>query len=165
MPMGKANQEGQRLMTTSRRRIVDILVQSPDGDPIAVVEVRNIKDLTHDEATEIRRDLADYGIALQSPFFLLLSQDVGFLWKDSRYESLDAPPTFVFPMRNVVARLSDRKPGERLYSEEFEILTLRWLNRLVLGIQRDGEEPEKTLALSGFTEAIKGADVLLEAEL
>jgi hypothetical protein len=151
-------------MTTSRR-IVDILIQSLEGDTIAVVEVKNLRDLSRDEAIQIRRSLADYGVPVQVPFFMLLSQDIGFLWKDSKYENLDAPPMYTFPMHNVVARYSDRKPGERLYEPEFEILALRWLNHLTINTQNSGEEPEKTLALSGFDEAIKDADVLLEAEV
>ncbi|MGH2496945.1 MAG: hypothetical protein ACRDIV_19755 [Ktedonobacteraceae bacterium] len=150
-------------MTTSRR-IVDILIQSPDGDTIAVVEVKNLRNLSPDEATQIRRNLADFGVPVHVPFFMLLSQDVGFLWKDSKYENLDAPPMYTFPMENVVARYSDRKPGERLYEAEFEILALRWLNQLTIKSHNSDEEPEKTLALSGFDEAIKGAYALFEAE-
>jgi len=52
-----------------------------------------------------------------------------------------------------------------LYEAEFEILALRWLNHLTVKSQNSGEEPEKTLALSGFDAAIKEADVLLEAEV
>jgi len=151
-------------MTTSRR-IVDILIQGPDGETIAVVEVKNLRNLSRDEATQIRRNLADYGVPIQVPFFMLLSQDIGFLWKDSKYENLDAPPMYTFPMGNVVARYSDRKAGERFYEAEFEILALRWLNHLTIGSQNSGEEPEKTLALSGFDEAIKGAYALFEAEV
>ncbi len=55
-------------MTTSRR-IVDILIQGPDGDTIAVVEVKNLRNLSRDEATQIRRNLADYGVPIQVPFF------------------------------------------------------------------------------------------------
>ena len=92
-------------MTTSRRT-ADILIQSPEGNPIAVVEVKNIPNLTRDEAVQLRRNLADYGVPFQTPFFLLLSQDIGFLWKDSKYENLDSQPTYEFPMDRVVARYS-----------------------------------------------------------
>lgn len=98
-------------------------------------------------------------------FSLLLSQDVGFLWKSSGRDSRDSLPILTFPMENVVARFSNRKAGERLYKAEFEILTLRWLSSLTLNTQNIKEEPESTLTPTGFIEAIKGADVLLEAEL
>jgi len=57
-------------MTTSRRT-ADILIQSPKGNPVAVVEVKNIPNLTRDEAIQLRRNLADYGVPIQMPFFLL----------------------------------------------------------------------------------------------
>lgn len=151
-------------MTTSRR-IVDILIQSPDGDMIAVVEVKNLRDLTRDEAIQLRQSLVRYGLPAEVPFFMLLSQDIGFLWKDSTYENLDVAPAYTFPMQNVVARFSNRKPGERLYEEEFEILALRWLNFLTIKEYSRGEEPEKTLELSGFIGAIEGAYPLFEAEV
>lgn len=151
-------------MTTSRR-IVDILIQSPDGDMIAIVEVKNLRDLTSDEATQLRQSLVRYGLPAEVPFFMLLSQDIGFLWKDSTYENLDAPPMYTFPMQNVVARFSNRKPGERLYEAEFEILALRWLNHLTIKEYNSSEEPEKTLEVSGFIEAIEGEYPLFEEEI
>ena len=158
------NREGRGPMTTSRRT-ADILIQSPEGNPIAVVEVKNIPNLTRNEAIQLRRNLADYGVPFQMPFFLLLSQDIGFLWKDSKYENLDSQPTYEFPMDRVVARYSSREPGERMYEAEFVFLVLRWLNNLATKQQNIGEEPEKSLAILGFIEAVRGADVLLEAEL
>lgn len=151
-------------MTTSRR-IVDILIQSSDGDMIAIVEVKNLRDLTSNEATQLRQSLVRYGLPAEVPFFMLLSQDIGFLWKDSTYENLDAPPMYTFPMQNVVARFSSRKPGERLYEAEFEILALRWLNHLTIKEYNSSEEPEKTLEVSGFIEAIEGAYPLFEEEI
>lgn len=151
-------------MATTRPR-PDILVRNPEGDPIAIVEVKNLKDLSRDEAMELRHNLIDYGIPSHVPYFLLLSQEVGFLWKGPRYESPDAPPSYEFPMDKVVARYSKREPGRRLYEAELEILVLQWLTNLSTKPQTNTEEPEKILALSGFNEAIKGASVLIEEEL
>ncbi len=72
---------------------------------------------------------------------------------------------YEFPMDKVVARYSDRKPGQRLYEAELEVLVLRWLTNLATKPQKNIEEPERTLALSGFIESIKDASVLIEAEL
>ena len=52
-----------------------------------------------------------------------------------------------------------------MYEAEFVFLVLRWLNNLATKQQNIGEEPEKSLAILGFIEAVRGADVLLEAEL
>ncbi len=150
-------------MTTTSRN-ADILIKDAKGDTIAVVEVKNIQNLSRDEAMQLRHNLVDFGVPFQAPFYLLLSQDTGFLWKDSSYENLDVPPMYEFPMDDVVARYSHGKAGERLYGAVFEILALRWLNNLTSQPSAISKEPEKTLALSGFINAIQGADVRLEAE-
>ena len=150
-------------MTTTSRK-ADILIRDANGQTLAVVEVKNIQNLSRDEAMQLRRNLADFGIPFQAPFYLLLSQDVGFMWKNSSYENLDVPPMYEFPMEDVVARYSRGNVGERLYGAVFEILALRWLINLASQPQSTAKEPEKTLAQSGFLYAIQGADVLLEAE-
>ncbi len=153
-------------MTISRPRPrPDILVRGPEGYPIAVVEVKNLKDLSRDEAIELRHNLIEYGIPSHVPYFLLISQDVGFLWQGPKQENLNVPPDYEFPMDRVVTRYSTRKPGQRLYEPELEMLVLRWLTNLATKPQKNTEEPEKTLALSGFNESIKGATVLIEKEL
>ena len=152
-------------MTISRSRPrPDILIRDDQGYPVAVVEVKNMQDLTRDEATELRRNLIDYGIPSRVPYFLLLSQDVGFLWKESKPENLDAPPDYEFPMNNVMSRYWKGNPNKRLLGLAFELLVLQWLTDITENPEKNTEEPEKTLALAGFNEAIKGATVLLEEE-
>jgi hypothetical protein len=143
----------------------DILVRSPEGYPIAVVEVKNQQNLSRDVAMKLRRNMVAHGLLPQVPFFLLASQDVGFLWKEPKYVSYDIPPTYEFPMDKVVARYLKREPGERLYGAELELVLLQWLIDLTQGAHKNVEEPEKTLALSGFSESIKGATVLAEEEI
>ena len=150
-------------MTTTSRN-ADILIRDANGKTLAVVEVKNMQNLSRDEAMQLRRNLTDFGVPFQAPFYLLLSQDVGFLWKDSSYENLDMLPMYEFPMEDVVARYSHGKAGERLYGAVFEILALRWLINLASQSQTANQEPEKTLAQSGFLNAVQGADVLLEVE-
>lgn len=151
------------MATTSRRP--DILIQTAEGETVAIVEVKNIANLTREEAIQLRRNLARYGVPFQAPFFLLLSQDVGFMWKDSKVENLDSAPDYEFPMAGVVARYSHRRPGERLYEEEFELLVFQWLNSLAVRPRENVEEPEKTLMLARFIEAVRNASILLEAEV
>lgn len=152
-------------MMTTTRRTVDILIQSSEGTYIAIVEVKNIKNLSPGEAVELRQNLIAYGLPYHVPFFFILSQDRGFLWKNSHDNQVVAAPSYDFPMENVVARYSNSVAGERLYGEVFEIIVFQWLTDLSLNPGLNTEEPEKTLALSGFNEAIKGATILLEASI
>src|SRR5438309_1623509 len=115
-------------MTTSRSRPKpDILIRDDQGYPVAVVEVNNRQNLSREVATELRHNLIDYGIPSRVPYFLILSQDVGFLWKESKLENLDAPPDYEFPMNSVMIRYWKRNPEERLLGLAFELLVLQWL--------------------------------------
>lgn len=138
----------------------DILILSPEDLPIAVVEVKNRQDLTREVATALRRNIIIHSLLPQTPYFLLVSQDIGFLWKAAT--SPDAPPEYEFPMDKVVARYLKREPGERLYGIELEFLVLQWLTDLASGALKTSEEPEKTLALAGFNDSIREATVTIE---
>ncbi len=118
----------------------DLLIKSSDGRPIAIVEVKSRQNLSRDVATEIRR-------------------------KGSKQDSPDAPPMYEFPMDKVVTRYSNREPGQRLYEAELELLVLQWLTNLSTKPQEATEEPEKTLARSGFNDSIRRAMVLIEEGL
>ena len=143
----------------------DLLIKSSDGSPIAIVEVKSRQNLSRDVATEIRRNMLSGGLPAQIPYFLLLSQDVGYLWKGSKQDSPDAPPMYEFPMDKVVTRYSNREPSQRLYEAELELLVLQWLTNLSTKPQEATEEPEKTLARSGFNDSIRRAMVLIEEGL
>jgi len=152
-------------MTISRSRPQpDILIRDDQGYPVAVVEVKNRQNLSPGLATELRHNMIMHGFPFQVPYFLLLSQDVGFLWKGAKQQIPDAAPDYTFPMDKVIGRYLKRDPNERLYGAELELLALQWLTDLTSKPQKITEEPEKTLALAGFNESIKGATVLLEEE-
>lgn len=139
----------------SLRVVADLAVQSSSGDRIAPVEVKNQQNLTVEAATE-RRDnlLADNPLGLHPRFFLLLSQDAGYLW------DLDAPapgPVAVFPMSKIVRRyLPSFADGQRLVERQLNLAVIPWLWDLVDGAVEVAEEPESTLADTDFLRATKG---------
>lgn len=141
---------------------LDLVITNPNGELIAIIEIRNMSNLSREEATEIRQVLLEYGLPNQAPYFLLLSQDIGFLWKKTSSDTSDTPPTYEFPMNNIIERYLKRKTERRLYGSELELLVLQWLLNLSTRSQQESEEPEKTLANSGFSKDIQGASVLLE---
>jgi hypothetical protein len=65
-------------------------------------------------------------------------------------------------MDNVVSRYVKRKPGERLHGHVLDLIMFQWLFDLTMGTQKSLEEPERTLALAGFNESIKGAKIITE---
>ena len=146
-------------MTTILRP--DILVQSPAGAPLAIVEIQNIRELTQEVASEIYHTRMGYGYGLQVPYFFLLTQDHGYLWA-TQAPLADLP--YEFPLRNVVARyLPNLRPGERLRGPELSLIMEQWLNDLALGWQTAEEEPELILARLGFLAAIDHATLRVES--
>lgn len=138
----------------------DLVIQNANGSPIAVVEVKNQLDFSRDVATEMHRNMMERGLPGSIPYFLLLSQDKGYLWKNPDDGIQDVPPTYEFPMDKVISRYGGKDAERRLYREVLEFLVLQWLTRLTGSESKSNEEPEQTLALSGFSDSIKGATVL-----
>lgn len=150
-------------MTISRSRPrPDILIRDSEGYPIAVVEVKNIQNLSRNVAMELRHNLIEYGVPARVPYFLLLSQDVGFLWKESTQLDTDAPPDYEFSMDKVITRYLKEDSKQRLYESILGLVVFQWLNDLATNPGNQNEEPEKTLALSGFSKSIKDATILIE---
>lgn len=65
-------------------------------------------------------------------------------------------------MDKVVSRYIKQKPGERLYEPVLDLVVYQWLLDLTIDTQKPLEEPEKTLALAGFNDSIKGAKIITE---
>ncbi len=144
--------------------VADILIHAPDGRPVAVVEVKNAEDLSPEVATALRRNMVAHGAVPAGAYFLLVSQDIGYLWEEQDGETLDTPPSLEFPMTEVVARystVSDRR--KRLFGAVLEIVVLRWLLDLAQGPPERREEAEATLGPSGFLAAISGGSVIPQA--
>lgn len=143
----------------------DLVIKTSEGRPIAVVEVKSRTNFTTDVATEMRRNMLARGLPPHIPYFLLLSQDKGYLWTNTKQEDPDAPPMYEFPMDKIVERYSPKEPGQRLFASELEWLFLLWLIHLSTKPEATNEEPEKTLERIGFNESIRDAMVLIKDEL
>jgi len=141
----------------------DLVLKHSDGTPIAIVEVKSWQDLTEDVAMEMKRNMVEDGLPIKIPYFLLLSQDFGYLWSEDKLSDPNAPPSYEFPMDNVVKRYIKKEDWRRrLYKSELELLILQWLINLSKKPQMMTEEPEKTLDRAGFNALIKNNIVLIE---
>lgn len=156
------------------RIVADVLVRGAFGSPIAIVEIKNREHLTQEVAIDLRHNMLAHGLPLSAPYLLILSQDVGFLWKQSSVGSdshsqedsglYQAPPTLEFPMDKIVQRYMDSAEwGKRIRATSLELIVIQWLFDLSSLPQDASEEPEKSLASHGFIQALKGAEILAEA--
>jgi hypothetical protein len=145
--------------------LADLVIRDTKDDPLAVIDVVNFPGFSREEAIELRQRLIDYGLPAQIPYFLLLTQDIGFLWKDTKRDQLDVPPNYEFPMDGLVRRYGKDGSQRRLYRWELEWLILRWFAHLRASSEPDTEEPELTLVRSGLRELITDVSLLPDEEI
>ena len=144
----------------------DLVVQKPSGQIVAAVEVRNLPEMSRDSAAMLHRNLLEHDLQPQAPYFLLVSQDLGYLWKEPEAHQLEAPPTLEFPMGEVMARYWPRADLQnRFRGAELRYLVLAWLEDLSRLKLQPASEPEQSLARVGFLEALRGATIIIEPNL
>jgi hypothetical protein len=146
----------------------DLVVQSADGNIVALIEIKNVPDLTAETAASIRRNLLMHGrLDFWSPFLMVLSQDKGYLWHQrSTTHQPTQPPTFEFSMQPVVERYLPSFAGsERLRGSQLELAVKQWLSDLASSDADKTREPERALAKSGFLDSIRGGLVGTEITL
>jgi len=143
----------------------DIIIRGRDGSPVAAVEVKNQLDLSQKKAIALRRHYTRLSSLFAAPFFLLVSQDRGFLWRRATSGNGSAKPAAEFPMDNVVVRyLPTARGGTRLQEPVLELLVSQWLMDLAEhSAQRPRSEPEQLLAQVGFLDSVKGGVVEAQA--
>jgi hypothetical protein len=141
-------------------RGIDIAVHRPSGELIAGVEIKNRLDLDPSAADSFRRMLIARKLLANAPFFLLLSQDRGYVWTPSTA----SVPTAEFSMTEVLSRYAPWLPtGERLRGQELESLVLSWLADLAAGIiDPDSTPAARILMQLGFVGAVRGASLSRE---
>jgi hypothetical protein len=141
----------------------DIVVHRPEGPFVAAIEVKNREGLTPEIATQLRRNLLVHGASPRVPFFLLLSQEKGFLWKESEFPDFDARPDAEFSMTDVIRRFAPTDFTDRLRGSELETVVFLWLATLAEMDEPVETEPEATLSRVGFVKAVQGASLSREA--
>ena len=139
----------------------DVIVRDSAGGPVAVIEVNNREGLTPEIAAQLRRNMASHGLIGRAPYFLLVSQDVGYLWREGPDSPIDAPPAVQFPMGSVVERYAvGVLNGKRLRGLVLKPLVVHWLSELSARRQGDlHDEAERLLAEAGLLDALRDATI------
>jgi hypothetical protein len=135
----------------------DLLIYRPQGGLLAAVEVRNLPELTPDEAEAIvASSLAQPAEEIDWRYLLLVSQEVGYLWCQSNGTGEARRPDYQFSMAEILNRYAAR-PAERLSRRELEYIVGWWLAEIADGRVPDTrQEPEATLAAAGLYQALAG---------
>ncbi len=144
----------------------DIVVRSPVGNTIAVVELRNWRSLQLEVATTVLDEFRDADLLANSSYFLVISQEKGFLWHKDQRDLNEFLAPLEFPTKNIVDRyLPGLAADDRLRENELRSVILQWLINLTWLTEESENEPEKLLIPTGFTGRLQGATVLTEVRL
>lgn len=143
----------------------DIVVTKPSGAPVALIQLWNPITLSRKDAIDYRDRTYHHGWDdWRVSFFLLLSQDVGFVW-DEGAQAKGASPTLEFSMAPVIKRYLPHHDGrERLLGFSLDMLVNSWLNELAGAFRDVCDEPETSLAATGFIEKIQGGYIRIDDE-
>lgn len=141
----------------------DIVVQSPVGRTIALVEARGGKPFTPHEAEQYRISLwRSYVAYAHSPYLLLTTGDQGYLWdqRDQRRSFYEQALSF-----SIAAVLTHYLPDWRSFTaldgSLVENLIARWLEDLARSTPASSTPLPENLLDSPFLSALRGAQVLL----
>lgn len=138
----------------------DILIESPSAGPIAIVEVRNRQNLAPHIAADMYQALNSYGYTVHAPFFLIVSQDTGYLWRQPAHTGQMSAAAMPFDMQPVIARYLPNWPlDRRLDGPGLKLVVGYWLNELAAGFGNAEYEPEYTLAAAGLLAAMRDARI------
>ena len=133
----------------------------------AVAEIKNKPGTSREWAARTRRNILAHGGSCGADFFILVTPDRLYLWKDAGTDPVRIPPTYEadtqleFAPYFESAGVDPRHVG----GHAFELLVATWLGDVIRS-EGTGEEPagdRSWLAESGFRAAVKDGRIEYEA--
>ena len=145
---------------------LDIVVDSPTGRRILVVECKTTSKSTPQDAAHLRRNLLVHNQLPADAFFLLAIPSRLFLWSWDR--DVNAAPNFTADaqpvLRDYLGPIANQKGGPR--GESLELAIASWLGDLTSNIRSpDKSDADRMLVDSGLLDKIKGGRVRTEQQL
>lgn len=143
-------------------RRADISISTPQHRPLAVVEVKNLPQLTLANALELRDTLVEE-LPASIKYVLIVSQARGFIWQRAGNEPAYREPE-VLDMRPVLREyLTDAELSHHLRGVDLELVLSHWLGDLARDrVTRPGPISEHGPFIQ-FLSDIRGAQINLEA--
>ncbi len=140
----------------------DISISTPHGRPLAVVEVKNLPQLSQGSAIELRDALVEQ-LPRSIKYVLVVSQTRGFIWQREE----DRPPyrePEVLDMTPVLREyLTDAELSRHIRGAELELVLSHWFGDLARGrVTRPGAIADDGPFVR-FLSDIRGAQINLEA--
>ena len=145
----------------------DLVLYDRNGQLIAVAEVKTKFGTSREWAAQLRRNVLAHGGFRDADFFLLVTPDTLYIWKEAGIEPIVSPPTYVIDARPILKPYFEAAhiDPNLINGRAFELVVGAWLSDLT----RSEKESEKLsnkkdwLAESGLLNAIKNGRIEYEA--
>ena len=145
----------------------DLALYDPGGQLVALAEVKNKRGTSREWAAKTRRNLLALGGFGDADFFLLVTRDRLYLWKDAGTDPVELPPTHEVDAEETLSPYFERAgidPGN-VGGHAFELIVATWLGDVMwsaVSAQGRGDDGD-WLARSGFRAAVEGGRIEYEA--
>lgn len=143
------------------RNATDILILGADDRPLAVIELKNLPDLSPATATALR-DAVVESFGEPPPYVVVASQDKGYIWaydRESRQfgaeETADLQP--IFRSYGSLVRTTSR-----LRRSELQLLLSGWLTDVSRYLDEGWPNTRKDGVFGDFLSKLRGARVILK---
>lgn len=137
----------------------DIVLYDREGQLTTLVEVKNKPGTSRDWAAKLRRNMLAHGDIRMGDYFLLMTPDRLYLWKDAGGKPVPVEPTYEIDASPLLRPYFSgaRVDPATVSGEAFELIVASWLADLTRSLA-PSEPPaseEGWLAESGFLRAVQ----------
>ena len=143
----------------------DLTLYDPSGRLTAIAEIKNKLGTSDDWAAKTRRNLLAHGFS-SADFFLLVTPDHLYVWKESGNDLGERPPNYVEDAETIFTPYFKRVElnPRNISGHAFELIVAEWLGDVMRSSQRgtDAAGDESWLASSGFYDAVKNGRIEYE---
>lgn len=148
--------------------VLDLALYDRADRLAALAEVKNKRGTSHEWAARTRRNILAHGGEWDAEFFLLVTPDRLYLWKEAGMEPAEVPPTYVADTESEFEPYFKRAGVEphSVSGAAFEMLVGAWLGDVIRseGASEESTDDRSWLVRSGLHAAVKNGRIRFEAE-
>ena len=145
----------------------DLALYDPGGRLVALAEIKNKRGTSREWAAKTRRNLLALGGFGDAVFFLLVTRDRLYLWKDAGTDPVELSPTHEVDAEAIFAPYFDRAgiDSRNVGGHAFELIVATWLGDVMwsaVSTEEHGDDRD-WLERSGFRAAVEGGRIEYDA--
>ena len=145
----------------------DLSLYDANGRLAAIAEVKNRTGTSGTWAAKTRRNLVAHGLGWGSGFFLLITPDRLYAWKDAGDDAVEVPPTYEADIGTTFASYCNDAglAPNRVSGPAFELVVAAWLGDLMHSDDTIENVDQDWLDQSGFRAAVQAGRIELQADM